>query len=85
MQDLANIVVSPQDVHAVGYVERIRAMNALAKVGNSARAEHTPAAIKAAAGAFRSGAAFKGSAYAVDVSMYVPSSVGAASAVASTL
>ena len=53
-------------------------MNALAKVGAAARTEHSPAAIKAAASAFRSGAALKGSAYGEDVSIFVPSSVGAA-------
>jgi hypothetical protein len=77
MQELANVVVSPEDVNAVGYVERLRAMNALAKVGMAARAEHSAAAIKAAASAFRSGAAFQGSAYGEDVSRFVPSSVGA--------
>lgn len=82
MQDLANVVVDPQDISAVGYLERVRAMNALAKVGAAARAEHSAAAIKAAAGAFRSGTAFKGSAYAEDVSMFVPSSVDAGTAAA---
>lgn len=80
LQDLANVVVPPQDVNAVGYVERVRAMNALAKVGAAARAEHSAAAIKAAARAFRSGTAFKGSAYAEDVSMFVPSSMGSGAA-----
>jgi hypothetical protein len=80
MQDLADVVVPPEEVEAVGFVERLRAMNALAKVGMAARAEHSAAAIKAAANAFRSGAAFRGTAYAEDVSMFVPSSVSAAGA-----
>ena len=40
VQNLANVVVDPQDISAVGYLERVRAMNALAKVGAAARAEH---------------------------------------------
>ena len=73
-------MVDPQEVGAVGYLERVRAMNALAKVGAAARADHSAAAIKAAASAFRSGTAFKGSAYGGDVTMFVPSSVEAGTA-----
>ena len=62
----------------VSYFDRARAMNALAGIGNAAKMEHSAAAVKAAAAAFRNGDAFKASVFADDVSEYVPDSVAAA-------
>ena len=52
---------------AVTYRERVRAVCAMAHIGNAARGRHSAAAVKAAANALRSGNAFAGNVYADDV------------------
>lgn len=71
--------MSVAEMARVSYLDRTRAMNALAGIGNAAKMEHSPAAVKAAAAAFRNGDAFKASVFADDVSEYVPGSLEAAS------
>eukprot|EP00892_Ulva_mutabilis_P011879 jgi/Ulvmu1/9063/UM005_0156.1 len=77
-REFADVSVSAAAMARVSYLDRMRAMNALAGIGNAAKAEHTAAAIKAAAAAFRSGDAFKASVFADDVTEFVPGSVAAA-------
>lgn len=57
-------MVSPADVAAVPYLTQVRAILAMARVGNAARMKHSAAAVKSAGLALRSGAAFDGSVYA---------------------
>lgn len=80
MQEFANVSVTAAEVARVSQLDRLRAMNALAGIGGAAKMSHTPAAIKAAAAAFRNGDAFKASIFADDVTAHVPDSVTAAAA-----
>lgn len=72
------MTVTAAEMARVSHLERLRAMNALAGVGGAAKVAHSPAAMKAAAAAFRNGDAFRGSVFADDVSDLVPDSVAAA-------
>jgi hypothetical protein len=76
MQEHANTVVSPEELASVTSLERLRAILAMAHIGNADKGEHSAAAVKAAAAAFRSGEAFKGTVFSDDVSHLVPGSDG---------
>jgi hypothetical protein len=78
LQEFADVVVSAEELAAVGVVERLRALNALARIGNAARLELSPAAVRAAVTAFRSGEALAPSQFADGVADFVPASIAAA-------
>jgi hypothetical protein len=73
VQELSNVSVSPAQVAAVLYLDQVRAVLAMGKIGNADRMKHSAAAVKAAGLALRSGAAFEGNVYADATLQYLPS------------
>jgi hypothetical protein len=71
LQDYSGIIVPQAALAAVTYIERVRAICAMAQVGNAGQCKHSAAAVKAAANSLRSGDAFAGNVYADDVSVHV--------------
>lgn len=70
-QEHANSVVPHAALAAVKYIEKVRAICAMAQIGNAVQCKHSAAAVKAAANSLRSGDAFVGNVYADDVSLYL--------------
>ena len=64
----------------VTYVDRVRAVCAILKIGNAHAADHRPTAQQAAMAAIKTGVAFRANPFAVDAETYLPTATSTATA-----